>query len=46
MSFQSADQSDQFPMCSRIRVLQLIDAMRIRQAAEIDKRASGPMNAW
>ena len=40
ISFQSADQADQFPMCSRIWVLQLIEAMRIRQAAEIDERAN------
>jgi hypothetical protein len=40
ISFQSADQADQFPMCSRVRVLQLIEAMRIRQAAEIDEHAN------
>jgi hypothetical protein len=40
ISFQSADQADQFPMCSRVWVLQLIEAMRIRQAAEIDERAN------
>jgi hypothetical protein len=27
-------------MCSRVWVLQLIEAMRIRQAAEIDERAN------